>query len=365
MEKLKIGFALLRHTFKEWNEDQGPRLSAALAYYTAFSLAPLLVVIIAILGFIVNQDTIQAEVLRAVRSTAGQDAASFVNELIVNSNKPAEGIISTVIGIVTLILGAAGAFGQLQDALNIIWNVKSSEIKTGIISQIKNKVLSFGMVLFVGFLLLVSLVITTILAALNSYMVGLLPGTEFLLQLVGFITTYGVTVLLFALIFKFLPHIEIEWRDVWIGAAITGLLFSLGRLLLGWYLGRFSPVSAYGAAGSFVLILLWIYYSAQIVLFGAEFTQVYTRRFGSHGDPVKKTQIQVEAAVPIDADARQAIPAGGTAFQAQSQVEQATETRRKDIVPGIIFAVGMFISALVAGLFQRDSTPEKTTPKKP
>lgn len=344
MDKLKIGFELLRQTFAEWNEDQAPRLSAALAYYTAFSLAPLLVVIIAVLGFVVNQDTIQAEILRAVRSTAGQEAAGFVNELILNSNKPAEGILSTIIGIVTLILGAAGAFGQLQDSLNIIWDVERKDIKTGIIHQIRNKFLSFGMVLFVGFLLLVSLVVSTILAAFNGYLAGMLPGSELLLRLVSFLTTYGVTVLLFALLFKFLPQVKIEWRDVWIGAAITGLLFSFGRFVLGWYLGRFSPVSAYGAAGSFVLILLWIYYSAQIVLFGAEFTQVYTRRFGSHGDPVKKAELEAKADVPISDPVGQPVPTG----QAKPQ--------RRGLVPGLVFAIGMFISALVAGLFQRDSS---------
>ncbi len=281
MKRVTSILSLFRQTFQEWNEDRAPRLAAALAYYTAFALGPLMLIIIAIFGLVVTQDTIRSQILYSVARTLGSDAAEFVNELVTNADRPAEGLISTVIGIVTLFLSAAGAFGQLQDALNTIWDVEEPEKGPGILGQIRGKFLNFGMVLVVGFMLLVSLVLSTLLSAIDGYVAGLLPAMTFVLQIVSTVVSFGVVTVLFALIFKFLPKVRVEWRDVWIGAALTSLLFSIGKYLLGLYLGNSSTASAYGAAGSFVLILLWIYYSAQIVLFGAEFTQVYSKRVGS------------------------------------------------------------------------------------
>lgn len=281
LKRLRVVFDLLKTTFQEFNEDNAPRLAAALSYYTAFSIAPLLVITIAIVGLIVNQDTVRVEIIKQVQLAVGTDAATLVESLITNAMKPAEGIFSILLSIVALLLGAVGAFGNLQASLDIIWDIPPDQRPTGIIALVRDKILSFGMILIVGFLLLVSLVLSTVLAALNAYVLHLLPAAEVFAGLLNIVVSFAVTTALFALIYKYLPHVKLAWRDVLIGAAVTSLLFTIGRTLLGSYLASSGTASAYGAAGAFVLILLWIYYSSQIVLFGAEFTQVYARRYGS------------------------------------------------------------------------------------
>jgi membrane protein len=354
MNKLKTFFGLLKQTFTEWNEDHAPRLAAALAYYTAFSIAPLLVVVIGIVGIIVSQDTVQNQILTEVQRSMGSDAAKMVGELITNASKPAEGLIATILGIVTLLLGAGGAFGQLQDALNTIWDVDPSSTgkqNSGVVMQIQNKFLSLGMVLVVGFLLLVSLVLSTVLAAIGTYVTSLLPGVEFLLSVVNLVVSFVVITAMFALLLKFLPKIKLTWRDVIIGAALTAFLFSVGRLLLGWYLGRSSTTSAYGAAGSFVVILIWIYYSAQIFLFGAEFTQVYARKYGS---------LQGSQTVPASRNTPiPDIPTGvPVVVPAQPSVAPPPTVAPKpagSFLSGIVFTVGVFMAAMLAGIFNKRS----------
>lgn len=284
MKHLKTVFNLLKETFTEWNEDGAPRLAAALAYYTAFSLAPLLLIVIAIVGFVADAETARAEIIQTVRAEISEDAAGMVAELLENTAQPTTGVISTIIGVVTLLLGALGAFGNLQVALDIIWDVhEQKKPSTGgivgtVVGVVKDKLLSFGMLLLIGFLLLVSLVIGTMLAALDNWLLARWPALTFLLQILSIAISFGVTTILFAMIYKFLPHVKLQWRDVLVGAAFTALLFTIGRTLLGQYLGNSAGASAYGVAGAFVVILLWINYSAQILLFGAEFTQVYARR---------------------------------------------------------------------------------------
>jgi membrane protein len=284
MKHVKAIFNLLKETFTEFNEDSAPRLAAALAYYTAFSLAPLLLIVIAIVGFVADADTARAEIIETVRTSINEDAAAVVDQLLENTAQPSTGIFSTIIGVVTLLLGAIGAFGNLQAALDIIWDVDEDKPKSegGIVQTVlrvvKDKLLSFGMLLFVGFLLLVSLVIDTALASLDSWLLARWPGLAFFLKILSIALSFGVTTLLFAMIYKFLPHVKLQWRDVLVGAAFTAFLFTIGRILLGQYLGNSATASTYGVAGAFVVILLWINYSAQILLFGAEFTQVYARR---------------------------------------------------------------------------------------
>ncbi|MDX2140593.1 MAG: YihY/virulence factor BrkB family protein [Chloroflexota bacterium] len=272
---------MLKQTFTEWNEDKVPRLAAALSYYIAFSLAPLLVLTIAVVGFILREQMVREEVLELVTGTVGAQAGELVGELIDNLRQPASGILSTVLGIAALLFGAIGVFEQLKDALNTVWGVPAKEAPSGVRGFIFGKLISFSMVLVIGLLLLVSLVISTLLNAFNSYTESLFPGAPALLQIVNTLVSFGLVVVLFALVYRILPDIKLEWRDVWIGAAITALLFTIGKFALSFYLGNTGTASLYGAAGSFVLILLWIYYSAQIILFGAEFTQVYARRYGS------------------------------------------------------------------------------------
>lgn len=280
MSKLKTFFTLLKETLDEWNKDRAPRLAAALSYYTVFSIAPFLIVVIAVAGLIAGEDAVRGQLDDQVQGLMGREGADLVQQLIQNNSQPAENILATVIGIATLLLGAGGVFGQLQDSLNTVWGVEPKAGR-GLLATIKDRFLSFTMVLGVGFLLLVSLVLSSFLAALSNLLIGLLPGTDLLLQALNFVISFAVITLLFGMMYKILPDVEIQWRDVWVGAAFTSLLFSIGKTALGIYLGNSGVLSTYGAAGSLIIILLWVFYSAQILLFGAEFTQVYAMRYGS------------------------------------------------------------------------------------
>lgn len=273
-------FSLLRHTFTAWNEHNAPRLAAALSYYIAFSLAPLLVLIIAVLGFLLREEVVRDAVLSQVAQAVGPQAAELLSGIVDSLRQPSSGILSTLLGIGALILGALNVFEQLKGALNSMWGVPAQKA-TGARGFVVGKLVSFSMVLVIGFLLLVSLVISTLLNIFNSSLASWFPGAPMLLGWINNLISFGMIIVLFALIYRILPDIKLEWRDVWVGAAITALLFMIGKAALSWYLGTTGATSAYGAAGSFVLILFWIYYSAQIVLFGAEFTQVYARRYGS------------------------------------------------------------------------------------
>jgi membrane protein len=280
MKRLRSIFDLIKETFQEWNADKAPRLAAALAYYTAFSIAPLLIIAIAIASAVFSEEAVRGQLDNQIQGVVGAQAADAVQEMIANSSRDSSGIIASVIGVVTLLLGAAGLFGQLQDALNTVWGV-APKPDQGLIETIKDRFISFAMVLGIGFMLLVSLILSTILSAFNGWLIGLLPAAEFLAQIINFVISFGVITLLFAAIYKVLPDTPIKWSDVWVGAAVTALLFTIGKFLLGLYLGNSTIASSYGAAGSFVVLLVWIYYSAQILLLGAEFTHVYAARHGS------------------------------------------------------------------------------------
>lgn len=281
MEYLKSFFMLIKTTYQEWKEDSAPMLAAALAYYTAFSIAPLIILVVAIAGVLIGQDMLQNQILQEIESSVGEDAALLVSNLIENTTKPSEGILSTVLGVGALLLGALGVFTHLQNALNHIWDVEKTQKSGGIKGFIKGKLLSFGMILIIGFLLLVSLILSTGLSLLDNWLADNLPAWDIVLRILSFGISFGITTLLFMFIYKFLPEIEVQWRDVWIGALMTALLFTIGRSILSLYLGNSATASAYGAAGALAIVLIWVYYSAQIILFGAEFTQVFARRFGS------------------------------------------------------------------------------------
>jgi membrane protein len=294
----KTIWSLLKETFSEWSEDKASRLAAALAYYTIFSLAPLLIIVIAVAGLVFGQEAARAELFAQIQGLVGQEGAQLIETMVESASQPTSGIIATTIAIATILFGAIGLFGQLQDALNTIWEVEPKP-ERGIFGMIKDRFLSFTMVLGIGFLLLVSLIISAVVSALNPYLTDLLPGSIYLIQILNFVISFGVITLLFAMIYKVLPDVEIAWSDVWIGAAVTSLLFSVGKFLIGLYLGNSSAGSAYGAAGSLVILLLWVYYSTQILLFGAEFTQVYAKRYGSWAASPQKaaplaTQTQIE-----------------------------------------------------------------------
>ena len=278
-------FGILKEAGSEWIEDHAPTLGAALAYYTVFSLAPLLIIIIGVAGLVFGPEAAQGQIFEQLRGLLGEAGAKSMQDLVENANaKPATGIFATVIGIVTLLFGASGVFGQLQTSLNAIWGVQPKPGR-GVLGIIQDRILSFGFILVVGFLLLVSLLLTAAIALVGEWSGGMMPGMEFLIQLLNSGLSLAVITLLFAMLFKFLPDAKIAWHDVWIGAFITAALFTVGKFALGLYLGKSSVSSSYGAAGSLIVLLLWVYYSSQILFFGAEVTQVYANRFGSHVAP--------------------------------------------------------------------------------
>ena len=278
--RVKSIFRLLKEAFQGWQKDKVSILAAALAYYTVFSIAPLLVIAIAIAGAVFGEEAARGEIVAQIDYLVGQQGAEAIETAIANANQPKLSSVASIISIVVLFVGASGVFAQLQTALNTVWNVEAKP-NAGIWEFIRKRLLSFGMVLSIGFLLLVSLMISTALAAISNLDISLFSDFALLWRILNFVISFSLITLLFALIYKYLPDVRIRWKDVWVGATITALLFIFGKYLIGLYLGKSSLGSAYGAAGSLIVFLAWVFYSAQILLFGAELTQVYTRRYGS------------------------------------------------------------------------------------
>jgi membrane protein len=300
MAWLKSLFGMLKEAAADWNDDNVPRLGAALSYYTIFSLAPLLLITISIAGLVFGQEAAQGRIVHQIDGLLGQDGAKAIEGMLENARKPATGLLATLAGIATLLFGATGAFNELRTSLNTVWEVETPKAG-GLLGMVKARLLSFTMVLGVGFLLLVSLVLSAALAALDASLDSFFPGGAVLLQVLNSVISLGVVALLFAMIYKVLPDTEVEWRDVWFGAVVTAALFVVGKYAIGLYLGRGAVGSAYGAAASLVIILVWVYYAAQILFFGAELTQVYARRHGS--------RIGAETATEPSAEPARAIPA--------------------------------------------------------
>lgn len=285
----KVG-KLLKETFKEWQEDKASRIAAALAYYTVFSISPLLVIAIAIAGAFFGQDTAQEQITEQLTALVGEDGVKPILMALNNISQPRIRGLASLISIGVLLLGASGIFAQLQDALNTVWKV-TPQPGQGLLPFIRKRVSSFLMVLAIGFLLMLSLILSAVVGALSKYRTDFLPGSSILWENLDFIVSLGLMTFLFCLMFKYVPDVKIAWKDVFVGAVITAVLFLFGKFLLGVYLSRGSLGSAYGAAGSLIVLLAWIYYSAQIVLLGAEFTQVYARMYGSKIRPTKHSQI--------------------------------------------------------------------------
>ncbi len=274
--------AFLREVYSQWSGDHALTHGAALAYYTLFSLAPLLVLVIAIAGLAFGRAAAQGEIVTQLAGLVGPDGARMLEGMIVAASRPTSGIVATVASLATMFFGASGVVGQLQGSLNQIWHAPPPPPTSSVVgSALRRRALAFGMILGVGFLLLVSLALTAALSALHVWISDRLPLFAELLAPANFALSFFVITALFAMIYKLLPDVSLEWRDVWVGAAVTALLFSVGKSLIGIYLGRAGVTSVYGAAGSLVLVLLWIYYSAQLLFVGAEFTEVYARFYGS------------------------------------------------------------------------------------
>jgi len=280
---------IAKETVTDWLDDDAVTLAAALAYYALLSLAPLLMISISVAGWFLGAEAARGQVAGELTSILGSDAAHGAQAVIASGKEPQRGMLGAVVGIVTLFVGASGVFGQLQTSLDRIWEVKPKPDR-GLWIQIKERFFSFTMVLGVAFLLLVSLVVSSVLSYLGTLLGATLPGGAFLWQVLNFALSFGVITVLFALIFKVVPHAEVEWRDVWIGAVVTALLFVIGKQLLGLYLGKAAVGSSYGAAGSLVALVVWVFYAAQILFMGAEFTQVQARHRGASIEPTPNAE---------------------------------------------------------------------------
>ena len=305
---------LIKKSVEAWVDDYAPSMGAALAYYTLFSIAPLLIIAIAVAGLVFGQEAARGEIVAQIQGLIGREGAIAVQGLLKSTNEPGKDIFATAVGIIALVVGATTVFAELQSDLDRIWRVPAPATVNGIWTLLRTRLLSFGLVLGLGFLLLVSLIVSAAIAAFGKWSYGFFEGREAYLHALNFSVSFAITTLLFAMIYKFMPRARIAWRDVWVGAAVTSLLFEVGKFLSGLYLGTTSVASGFGAAGSLVVLLLWVYFSAQIFLLGAEFTWVYSHEYGS-----KRVQSGQEPARavpsrsggPVAVDAKSGVPPAG------------------------------------------------------
>ncbi len=286
---IKSWIPLLKQTASKWSEHNAPRLGASVAFYTLLSFAPLLVLFAAILALVMHdKNAAQNGLIDQAKQMIGSGGGETVKSLLASAQKPSSGIFASIVSFLVLLFGASGVFTELHDALNLIWDAKA-KTSSGVMGLIKDRLFSFGMVLSVGFILLVSLFVSAGLAFLGKFIGQILPVPNFVLEIANFIVSFLVITVLFALMFKFVPAVHISWRNVIVGAIGTALLFTIGKFLLGFYLGKASVGSTYGAAGSLVAVIVWVYYSAQIFFFGAQFTRVYADAHGGGEQPVART----------------------------------------------------------------------------
>jgi membrane protein len=354
----KRAWTLVKESIWGWVDDYAPSMGAAIAYYTLFSIAPLLVIVIAIAGLVFGAEAAQGAIVAQLDALIGREGAAAVQGLLRSASEPARGVIATVVSAVTLLIGATTVFGEVQSALDRIWEVPAAEKTSGLWSLLRQRLLSLGMILVLGLLMLVSLVLSAALAALGSWWGGLFDGWEALLHVINFIVSFGLITALFAAIYKLMPRASVAWRDVWIGAVATALLFTVGKLLIGLYLGKSGVTSGFGAAGSMVVLLVWVYYSAQIFLLGAEFTWVYARARGSRFETAEQSLTQ--PAPRRGDDPRSVATVVSTSnldyrdTERQSSAAGAFERRpvaasNRDVMRrlGIAMAIGLGLSALL------------------
>jgi membrane protein len=278
---LLAGWSLIEHVWKAWHEDFVASMGAALAFYTTFSLAPVLLIVVSLAGLLFGEAAARGEIQVQLNALMGPRSASAIQDLLVSVHQTSKGLAGTLLGFVLLLAGAASAFGELQDALDRIWRVPSDGPDNGWLKFLRSRLLAYGMILALGFLLIVSLVASAVLAELEQMLNPLFGGWKSVVALGSSIGSFLLAAIVFALIFKVMPRIHVMWKDVWIGALFTAALFTLGKSLIALYIGRSGVASGFGAAGSLVVVLLWVYWSAQILLIGAEFTWVYANLFGS------------------------------------------------------------------------------------
>ena len=274
-------WTLAKRSVAAWSDDYAPSMGAALSYYSVFSMAPLLLLVISIAGLVFGQEAARGQLFNTLQGLMGVDAAKTIQDMLAAMSKPSHGVAGTVISIGVLVVGATTVFGELQDALDRIWRAPDRVKRGSLWGLLRSRVLSFGMVLGIAFLLMVSLVATAAVSALGKWWGGFFGEWELLPHAVNVLVSFVITAAGFGLIYKFMPRVRVQWHDVWWGAAITSLLFSVGKLLIGLYIGKTGVASGFGAAGSIAVVFVWVYYSAQIFLLGAEFTWIYAQMFGS------------------------------------------------------------------------------------
>lgn len=294
--KPKQLYELCRQSVVAWVDDYAPSMGAAISYYTIFSLAPLLVIVIAIAGALFGRDAAQGRIVAQISGLVGHEGATAVEAMLRSVSEPDKGLIAGLVSAAVLLVGATTVFAELQSALDRIWHVPDREKPSGVWAVLRARLLSFGLILGLAFLLMVSLVVSAGLAAFGSWFAGLMPGWELLLQGLNVLISLGIVTLLFALIYKLMPTARIEWHDVWIGALVTAVLFELGKLGIGLYLGKSGVNESFAAAGSLVLLVAWVYYAAQIFLLGAEFTKVHANAHGSASGTKAVAATEIEAA---------------------------------------------------------------------
>jgi membrane protein len=279
--RLKPVWSLARQAVNAWIDDYAPSMGAALSYYTLFSIAPLLLIVTALAGIVFGDDAARGEIFEQLRGLMGDEGAAAVEKLVQSADRPQGGVVATVIGVLMLLLGATSVFGELQNALDRIWRAPARAQSSGWWSLLHSRLLSFGMILGIAFLLMVSLVVSALLSALGKLWGPAFKGWENVAHTLDILASFVIVTVLFAMIYKIIPRVRVRWRDVWIGAAVTSALFAVGKFLIGLYIGKSSVASAFGAAGSLAVMMVWVYYSAQIFLLGAEFTWVYAHTYGS------------------------------------------------------------------------------------
>ena len=272
---------LLKKSVSAWVDDYAPSMGAALSYYTLFSIAPLLVIVIAVAGLFFGADAVRGEISAQLAGLVGKEGADAIEQMLARANEPREGAVAALVSVSALIIGATTVLGELQNALDRIWRVPTEPKPGGMLAFVRSRLLSIATILGIAFLLMVSLVMSAALAALGKWWGAWFRGWELTAHVLDLAVSFGMMTLLFALIYKIVPRVRIRWRDVWVGAAVTALLFAIGKILIGLYLGKSDVTSGFGAAGSLVLVMVWVYYSAQIFLIGAEFTWIYAHEEGS------------------------------------------------------------------------------------
>lgn len=349
---------LVKKAGSAWIDDYAPSMGAALSYYTVFSLAPLLLIVVSIAGLVFGEEAVRGELFGQLSGLMGADAAKAIQSLLVSVSEPKEGILATVAGIGLLLLGATTVFGELQDALDRIWRAPARDQASGLWGLIRARLLSFGMILGIAFLLMVSLVVGAVIAALGKWFDSFFGGWETLAQIVNIVIGFGLTTAVFAMIYKLMPRVRVDWRDVWVGALVTSLLFTLGKFLIGLYIGKSGVASGFGAAGSLVVIFVWVYWSSQVFLLGAEFTWVFANSHGSRrhvaGAAEQVEQKTADGAKPIPSRGETGAPAAAApASPGPVPVEPRPRRQLSATDVGVGIGAGLVIRYLLPRLLKR------------